>query len=280
VIAYNRVASVFYVKPSIPSSSFQGQSNGLPVTSPPSSPENVHGGLELGLEQMGSFSHSGLPTLQATRIPHRSGGPSFPIAHQRPAYSPTYGSPQGPPTIPEYEYNQSPMVSTALVSYNPNLSLAMTEESGSDGSAYSDESGENGKCTCSSFPSPTHLLISKYPLSISTILAFYIINFQKWHLGLFVGDRRYRSPPYRVEKNCGSDSQHSVFSHDDLRNLQPPSNLGTGTKDTYFNNIGRNLEPSRYSGSKMPWLINKDPPLVRTFPEWPRHSLLTPVISR
>jgi hypothetical protein len=155
VIAYNRVASVFYVKPSIPSSSFQGQSNGSPVTSPPSSLENAYGGLELGFEPMGSSSHSGLPTLQATRIPHRSGGPSFPIAHQRPAYSPTYGSPQGPPTIPEYEYNRSLVASTALVPYNPNLSQVMTEESGSDGSAYSDENGENGKCTCSFFPSPT-----------------------------------------------------------------------------------------------------------------------------
>jgi hypothetical protein len=154
-IAYNRVASVFYVRPSISSSSFQGQSNGCPVASPPSSPENAYGGLELGLEPMGSSSHSSLPTLQATRIPHRNSRPSFPIAHQRPAYSQTYDSPQGPPTIPQYEYNRSPMASTALVPYNPNLSQAMTEESGSDGSAYSDENGENGKYACSSFPSTT-----------------------------------------------------------------------------------------------------------------------------
>jgi len=169
-IAYNRVASVFYVKPSIPSSSFQGQSNGRPVASPPSSPEHAYGGLELGFEPMGSSSHSSLPTLQATRIPHRNGRPRFPIAHQRPACSPTYGSPQGPPMVPEYEYNQSPIASTALVPYNPNLSQAMTEESGSDGSAYSDESGENSNYTCS-FPfNYCHLLNSKPPLSVSTIL--------------------------------------------------------------------------------------------------------------
>jgi len=172
VIAYNRVASVFSVKPSIPSSSFQGQSNGRPIASPPSSPKNAYGGLELGFEPMGSSSHSSLPTLQATRIPHRSGRPSFPIAHQCPAYSPTYESPHAP-MIPKYEYNPSPMASTTLVPYNSNLSQAMTEDSGSDGSAYSDESGENGEYTCFSFPSITvtcsfpNIHFPSLPLSLS-----------------------------------------------------------------------------------------------------------------
>jgi hypothetical protein len=144
-IAYNRAESVFSVQPGVPSSTFQGQSNRPPTGFPPSSPENAYGGLELGFEPMESSSQSSLPTLLATHIPHRGGRPSFPILHQRPASSSTYGPPHPPPLISEYEYNPSSMASTALIPYHPNSSQAMTDEFGSDGSAYSDDNGENGK---------------------------------------------------------------------------------------------------------------------------------------
>jgi hypothetical protein len=66
-----------------------------------------------------------------------------------------------------------------------------------------------------------------------------------------------------------------MYSHDDLINPrgrptlrrplpnQPTKKLGPSVeKDAYFNNIGRNLDDSRYSGAEMPWGVNKQPPAV------------------
>ncbi|KAI9054961.1 hypothetical protein LZ554_002104 [Drepanopeziza brunnea f. sp. 'monogermtubi'] len=80
-----------------------------------------------------------------------------------------------------------------------------------------------------------------------------------------------------LSPNAQSQAGSSLrFDHGHFIKLKEVANTPVATKpgpsrkrkaspepEERFNNIGRNLAPSRYSGTKLPWGMNQDPPLVR-----------------
>ncbi|OWP05564.1 hypothetical protein B2J93_7908 [Marssonina coronariae] len=71
-------------------------------------------------------------------------------------------------------------------------------------------------------------------------------------------------------KNQGRQQRSSSFNHDTFFgdvNKTAPIKASRGRKsqapaEAHFNNPGKNLAPSRYSGASMPWGTNQDPPSV------------------
>ena len=75
------------------------------------------------------------------------------------------------------------------------------------------------------------------------------------------GRRAEKQPMYTADdliKPRGRSTTRRALPSEPPKKKKGPS----AEEDAYFNNIGRNLEDSRYSGAEMPWGVNKQPPAV------------------
>ncbi|KAK2630577.1 hypothetical protein QTJ16_001397 [Diplocarpon rosae] len=86
-------------------------------------------------------------------------------------------------------------------------------------------------------------------------------------VGMFVSTSGHSPnvPEIRRRQQRSSSFGHDTFLGD--INQTAPTKSSRGRKrqaptEAHFNNIGKNLAPSRYSGASMPWGTNQDPPSV------------------